>query len=640
MGRNYQEELDELSATSLASDVSLKCLARAVVASSGHPLVVVASGGAQIAARWLARLHLMTYGQTAAVVTPLDAISLAVPEDACIWLVSQGGKHGDIRAAAAWAIRAAPLRVFGMIGRDDSPLAQEIDEGGGLSCSLGASPNADGFLSTNGLWAMLCALTRVYLYPAAVDAHDTAPTDAILAWAREAADAMQAVRPSDVLVVVSDPWTAIGAEDLQVRATEAALAPIWITDYRNLGHGRHFWFADRAPETFSVFLSSPEYTEIDTWSTQELPSDLRRERVLVPFHGPLAGLAAVAWSMYWASHLGMVRQRDPGRPGVPAFGERLYEGPGVYPPATMRPTPIEKAIARKLGLPSEVLRSSISNSKFEELAVSFRAYETALTRQTLRAVVFDFDGTLVFSHHRWGPIPEAVGVHLRRLVDHGITLGIATGRGDSVQIELQRALEGADTRRVLVGYHNGAAIRPLNDSAADLDGECLDPALAWAAERLSSRLGHLATFSRRRHQCSLRPTGRVSLRDLWSRTRAVLDEEAVTAGLSAWLSSHSIDVCAPGASKLNVVTHLAARLDGGLDAILRVGDRGAWPGNDFELLDHPNGVSVDECSLTPDRCWNLTDVAGAGPLGVAALLARARLSDARGEFRLITDGEA
>jgi hypothetical protein len=37
-----------------------------------------------------------------------------------------------------------------------------------------------------------------------------------------------------------------------------------------------------------------------------------------------------------------------------------------------------------------------------------------------------------------------------------------------------------------------------------------------------------------------------------------------------------------------------------------VGDRGAWPGNDYEILRAPLGLSVDECSLDPDSCWPLT----------------------------------
>jgi hypothetical protein len=44
--------------------------------------------------------------------------------------------------------------------------------------------------------------------------------------------------------------------------------------------------------------------------------------------------------------------------------------------------------------------------------------------------------------------------------------------------------------------------------------------------------------------------------------------------------------------------------------VLTVGDRGAPPGNDFDLLTHPFSLSVDAVSTALDSCWNLL------PLGV------------------------
>jgi hypothetical protein len=47
------------------------------------------------------------------------------------------------------------------------------------------------------------------------------------------------------------------------------------------------------------------------------------------------------------------------------------------------------------------------------------------------------------------------------------------------------------------------------------------------------------------------------------------------------------------------------REDFGDAPILTIGDRGRWPGNDFELLREPFALSVDEISVDPDTCWNL-----------------------------------
>jgi hypothetical protein len=81
-------------------------------------------------------------------------------------------------------------------------------------------------------------------------------------------------------------------------------------------------------------------------------------------------------------------------------------------------------------------------------------------------------------------------------------------------------------------------------------------------------------------------------------------------------SSHSIDIVLNGASKLDVVE--AVRGHAGADAtVLRFGDKGRWPGNDYTLLQDALGFSVDEVSNDLGSCWN---VAPAGSLGLQATL--------------------
>ena len=73
-------------------------------------------------------------------------------------------------------------------------------------------------------------------------------------------------------------------------------------------------------------------------------------------------------------------------------------------------------------------------------------------------------------------------------------------------------------------------------------------------------------------------------------------------------SSHSIDIIMrPNGNKLNI---LSACLDllkklNLPENILCIGDKGQWPGNDFELLSTPYSLSVHEVTADPDSCWNL-----------------------------------
>ena len=94
-------------------------------------------------------------------------------------------------------------------------------------------------------------------------------------------------------------------------------------------------------------------------------------------------------------------------------------------------------------------------------------------------------------------------------------------------------------------------------------------------------------------------------------------------------SSHSIDILAPGVSKLNVLARLRERT--GDAPILSIGDRGRWPGNDYELLRGAFALSVDEISVDPASCWNLAEC---GQRGVAATLEYLRALEAhRGALR-------
>jgi hypothetical protein len=84
-------------------------------------------------------------------------------------------------------------------------------------------------------------------------------------------------------------------------------------------------------------------------------------------------------------------------------------------------------------------------------------------------------------------------------------------------------------------------------------------------------------------------------------------------------SSHSLDIVSANVSKralVSVVEEMAKHL-GKPNCALCIGDRGQWPGNDYELLSSPHSLSVDYTSPDPNSCWNL---APAGHRGVQATL--------------------
>jgi hypothetical protein len=84
------------------------------------------------------------------------------------------------------------------------------------------------------------------------------------------------------------------------------------------------------------------------------------------------------------------------------------------------------------------------------------------------------------------------------------------------------------------------------------------------------------------------------------------------AGVRIVVSSHSLDVLGARPGKGALVTWLREQIGEGRE-VLCIGDRGAWPGNDYALLAEPVSLSVDEVSSLDETCWNLAPRGVSGP---------------------------
>lgn len=603
MGRPYHEELAELQrAPERSLPEAVETLAAAFERARPQGLFVVASGGALVVAEWACHLYRQVTGRSAVPLTPLEFVALSHPVQSTVWLLSAAGRHSDILTAAARAHHRGDRDVHALVGRAGSPLARVHDaRAGHAPIELGLDV-ADGFLATYSVWHM----ARLIAEAAARWQPSLAPPQPghALEWGFAQAQAFHGTDAS--LVLIHDAWTALGAYDLETRAVETALAPVWRTDWRNLGHGRHFWFAARNADTHLVALQTPSSRALGEATLSELPAKTTVTRVSIPWDDATGALASLAWSMAATAVLGSRRDRDPGRPGVPAFGERLYAGGFPYPSLATGGRR-EAALVRKGG-------------RGASWQTAYAAVHAHLTTSPLRGIVLDYDGTLVATPRRFDAIEPEIAAHLNRLLRSGFTVGVATGRGDSVQSRLLEVIAPEHQNAVIIGYHNGRVVQPLSACADVVDKAPIDGQLKIAQSLLETRLVHSgqAELRARPGQLTLVAIGGTSLEALWRATQEVLALERLA--LDAWMSSHSVDIVAPGVGKLRVVEALAEATGSGPDAILRIGDRGAWPGNDWQMLAHPLGLSVDECSTDPTTCWNVLPAHLRGVEGTCWLL--------------------
>lgn len=612
MARPYAAEMARLAETfAWASDVDIGALRGAVRTAGGMPLRAVGSGGSLTAAHALAQLHQYVTRQLGVVATPLDVTEPSVAPLAN-WLLSAGGSNVDILGAARRLANQEPRQLAMVCGKSDSPLSDLARAHPFIDLLLFPPPaGKDGFLATNSLLGFIAVLVRAYLLEhdraeewEAVRASISPLLDAESSQIENWAATTEPVWQRSTTLVLHDANSRIGAIDLESKFTEAAVGNLQIADYRNFAHGRHHWLAKRGDASAVLALYSPTGADLAERTLALLPAEIPIARLALP-ESPMATLlASLIAALRITGWAGRARGLDPGRPGVPDFGRKLYHLPlrRVAPRRIANLSPRHAAaIQRKAGISAAQLVDSDDLARWREALETFRQ---RLLGPVFRAIALDYDGTLVDTRHRFDAVTPGIKGQLIRLLGAGVKLAIATGRGASVRRDLQEALPKSLWENVLIGYYNGAEIAALEEDSAPngKDEPCDELAALALALRNQPELAGAAIQSDRKYQVTLEARQGLSESRLWDLAHEVLLTQG-TRNVIVTRSSHSIDIVPQHVSKANVLAAIRSGIDDG--AVLAIGDRGRWPGNDYALLREPFALSVDEISVDPSTCWNL-----------------------------------
>jgi hydroxymethylpyrimidine pyrophosphatase-like HAD family hydrolase len=542
----------------------------------------------------------------------LPAIDLT---DSCGFLcVSASGSNVDIRSAFEQGVRLelCPAIAFTLV--DDAPLIKLARHYAYPDSVVGPTPaEPDGFLAVNSV--LVTSLVFARAYRAIAGEPDDFPTS----YRHFLAAAMPDRTPDDIteevaalgnqrtISVLYSPDLEAAAVDLESRFVEAALGHLHISDFRNFGHGRHNWMAKRGDRTAVLSLSSTRHTSLAERTLGVMPPEIAAVRI--DFDGPhdMAGLAGLIAALHVAAGAGLAIGVDPGRPGIPEFGRKLYR--------LALPTP---PLGRSLLL--ERKRSAIIRvgEAVDDgvLAAACSASRAHIESTDIRGVALDYDGTLCDMRQRFDPLPTEITAGLERLIELGLPIGIATGRGQSVGKALRDALPPKAWDRIWVSYYNGAEGALLTDTAAPRGRSPTD-----LTKRIASALEANSTswtIEPRASQVTVTPKRRAHIANLIAEIAAILGGVAEHARIVT--SSHSVDILLPGVNKTNIVPDMERVFGVPGNHLLRIGDRGAAPGNDFDLLRHPLGLSVDEVSPDLRSCWRWSEPACLGPRATLSYL--------------------
>lgn len=636
MARSYAGEMARLAETfAWAEEVDLRPLRQAIRFAGLSPLRGIGSGGSLTGAHALAGLHQRYTGHLAAVATPLEAVD--EPLDVASWLLSAEGSNADITAAAKTLILREPRQIGVLCGRETSPLAELCRRHPFVDLLLYPPPaGKDGFLATNSLLGFTALLTRAYAaefgsdddWGDAVDHLKPLITDAAALEMWEAVTVPLWTRSTTL--VLHSPSTRIGAIDLESKFTEAALGHLQFADYRNFAHGRHHWLAKRS-ETSAVlaFITSADRALAER-TLDLIPADVPQARLVFDGGSNAVALASLLAALRITEWAGRTRGIDPGRPGVPEFGRKLYNLRCTRRVAESSClTPREAAaITRKAGCAPDSLAAEDALGRWRD---ALAAFLIRLRAARFAGIVLDYDGTVVDTRRRSEPMGQEMASELARLSEAGIHIGIATGRGASVRYDLRKRLPRAFWPLVLVGYYNGAEVAPLDDDGAPDGTRRVRTSLRPLVDALHRQPG-ISEFACQEEcpfQVTLKATRARSESRLWELAhQAILTTGIHEVGVTR--SSHSVDIVAANVSKLNVVRRLRESV--GDEPILAIGDHGRWPGNDHELLSEPFALGVDEINTDPATCWHLGEPGQRGPTVTLDYLSALEVQDDRLRF--------
>jgi hypothetical protein len=334
LGKPYSSELERLNATyAWSMTASIEPLAEVVAASLCLPLLATGSGGSLTAAHFASWLHQTYAGQVAKAVTPFELVSsMSGVKDVSLLMLSAGGGNPDIIGALKQIVAKEPRRIIVVCSRTKSPLSQLAKSHRYVDLvDFNLPVRKDGFLATNSLLAFAVLLSRAWAAALSIELElpqDLSslvhPTLSAEEFSANLANRAEDIWHRDTISVLYGPSVHSAAIDFESKFTEAALGSVQIADYRNFAHGRHLWLAKHGKTTGIIAFITDDDRQVANKTLALIPSAIPVARVDLPFGGLRAGLAALVTVFHLAGFAGRVRNIDPGRPGVPQFGRKIY----------------------------------------------------------------------------------------------------------------------------------------------------------------------------------------------------------------------------------------------------------------------------------------------------------------------------
>ncbi len=606
---SYETELARLSKTyeaALAADIGE--LKAAIAGVSESSIIGVGSGGSYTVASLLCSLHEAYTGRVSRPSTPLEIIcNPTLASSSPVFLISAEGKNPDICEALTRARRHSARTVHILTNREDSPLTENARRLSDVKEHVFDLPDKDGYLATNSLLYDAITIARAYgeldldgsIFPPSIEnlrIGDKPIHDWIGGIGAFAGQAMRC----GAMIVTYSPYLRPIAADLESKLAESALLHCQLADLRSFAHGRHLWLAERPDDCVILALVDPPLKTLWEHTRSLIPRPENCLAMSVSGSTPADLIAGLVAEMHVIATLARQVDRDPAKPEVQQFGRHLYYA-AVNDLVDRPSTECDAGLQSK----AEVLGAHWpAKSQRVVIARALKAARADLARQQFRALILDYDGTLCPAQRIDAPPTKEVVRHICTLIEAGVVVGIASGRGGSMQERLREVVPKELWPQIHLGLYNGGWRTDLGGAlpASPATSEFLSH-VTRIVRRLQSLGAPIVEIrSTPPHQVSIRFRNGIATEPMWFVIADALREAGLD--LSRMVrSNHSIDVLASGVGKSLLVADIIQKYKIEPYKILTIGDQGAWPGNDASLLEHRYSLSVDVPSRRMDRGW-------------------------------------
>lgn len=539
-------------------------------------------------------------GWKAHAITPLELSQLGYQiQSGAVLLFTAGGSNNDTKNAYQYISDLEPEGILTCCMRVDAAIKKfQKNNLHNYYYEHKMPVEKDGYLAVESLFSSVILLARAF---EAATGNDFFSLPQVRNRKKSyfEQEAIKDVLRKETVIVLHGGMTTPAAIDLESKFSEASLGNVQLVDFRNFAHGRHYWLSDRRGSTSVIALVGHAEQKLADRTLKLLPEDIptiRMDIVVDTVEGLIETFEGVLELVLKA---GESKGVNPGKPHVAEFGKKLY-----HLNYNISKNNEMDARRKDVTIMAAYRKSYMTSGHYlQEYITAGRKYFNRLMSKSFKGIVFDYDGTL-HDKNSFNEIERQLFIKLNELLENGIRLGIATGRGKSVRKELQKVIDKKFWEKIIVAYYNGGVIGKLADaSQPDKSVGMFPEAFGRIAELIKPYAQSLSVDGlddQNPYQLTIMSNGDCEEHLYW---RLLKEQIAEMKDVKVLSSSHSIDIVPLESSKNNIFDYLG-NWGYDRDDFLVIGDSGQFGGNDYELLKNSYALSVDYVSEAMDSCWN------------------------------------